>query len=532
MLKKFFYGMMAATMLVATSCTDDPMVDPAGETSTVSFSISTPEIATRTFNDGKKATQLQYAVYDAQGNILDGFTTTNATINISTTVDLQLTTGNTYYVLFWAATPNTTYYKVDLTNKKMEVNYTGAVSNDENRDAFYAYEKVEVTGNLQKRVELRRPFAQLNIGTNDLAASETAGYKVLQSWVSVPVYSGMDLSTGEVVGTPEVKKFALANIPSGETFPVSGYDYLAMNYLLVGGIAEPELVEVEFGYTNTANFKDANKKRKVGSVPLRRNYRTNLYGQLLTSNAKIEVVIEPVPETLENIEIKAAASKAELENLLAAGESNIYLVAGEYTMPAGNKFTSDDVITCAEGVVFTGKSGLDINGATIVGATFSNPSGTTVSGTIDGTFKGCKFEGSEVLRWCYTTSGEEIVFEDCEFKTDFRGVHFDTMDGNVTFRNCFINGFNAFGGTGTMTFEGCTFGNDQSSYNGLNIYTNTVIKNSKFVFVSGKTNFIDMEGVGQTLTITNCTATLDGVDKNIEDFVGGSKLNQNTVVIN
>ena len=65
MLKKFFYGMMAATMLVATSCADDPMVDPAGETSTVSFSISTPEIATRTFNDGTKATQLQYAVYDA-----------------------------------------------------------------------------------------------------------------------------------------------------------------------------------------------------------------------------------------------------------------------------------------------------------------------------------------------------------------------------------------------------------------------------------------------------------------------------------
>ena len=31
MLKKFFYGMMAATMLVATSCTDDPMIDGGEE---------------------------------------------------------------------------------------------------------------------------------------------------------------------------------------------------------------------------------------------------------------------------------------------------------------------------------------------------------------------------------------------------------------------------------------------------------------------------------------------------------------------
>ena len=57
MLKKFFYGMMAATMLVATSCTDEPMV--GGDEATVSFSISTPEIATRAYSDGTTATQLQ-----------------------------------------------------------------------------------------------------------------------------------------------------------------------------------------------------------------------------------------------------------------------------------------------------------------------------------------------------------------------------------------------------------------------------------------------------------------------------------------
>ena len=65
----------------------------------------------------------------------------------------------------------------------------------------------------------------------------------------------------------------------------------------------------------------------------------------------------------------------------------------------------------------------------------------------------------------------------------------------------------------------------------MNIYSNTNIKDCKFVYVSiGKTNFIDMEGTGKTLTIENCTATLDGVPANVADFVGGSKLANNTVV--
>jgi hypothetical protein len=104
------------------------------------------------------------------------------------------------------------------------------------------------------------------------------------------------------------------------------------------------------------------------------------------------------------------------------------------------------------------------------------------------------------------------------------------MEGDVTFKGCEIAGFNAFGGEGTITFEDCTFTNDESSYNGLNIYTNTNIKDCTFKFISGKTNFIDMEGTSKTLTIENSSATLDGNTANIANFVGGSKLEQNTVI--
>ena len=225
-----------------------------------------------------------------------------------------------------------------------------------------------------------------------------------------------------------------------------------------------------------------------------------------------------------------ATSETGIENAIKAGASEVNLVAGEYSFPA-ESVKSGTTINCEEGVVFKGTSSLNVNGATVVGGTFQNKSGYAVSGTINGTFKNCTFDSGEALRWCYTNPGESVVFENCVIKTNFRGFHFDTMDGNVTFKNCEINGFNAYGGAGTVTFEGCTFGCDKSSYNGLNIYANTVLKDCTFLFKSGKTNFVDMEGEGQTLSITNCSATLDGNPVELSEYVGGSKLSVNTVTI-
>ena len=222
-------------------------------------------------------------------------------------------------------------------------------------------------------------------------------------------------------------------------------------------------------------------------------------------------------------------SNEALNDALKAGATEVAVAAGEYTFPAAS-IKEGVTIKCEEGTVFTGTSSLNIKGATVEGATFSNPDGQAVSGTINGNFKDCTFEGSEALRWCYTEAGKTSVFENCVIKTDLRGFHFDGMDGDVIFRNCEINGFNAYGGEGTATFEGCTFGNDESRYNGLNIYSNTILKGCTFNYVSGKTNFIDMEGTGKTLTIENCTATLDGAAADVKDFVGGSQLANNTVI--
>ena len=313
-------------MIFATSCENELELGAAGEESVVSFTIATPDMGSRAYSDGTTATVLQYAVYDAEGNELEDLTVTNGEIHGSTTVNLKLTTGNTYSVIFWAAAEDAPY-AVNFANKTMTVDYTGAESNDESRDAFYKYHTFTVNGAQTEAIELKRPFAQLNIGTSDYDDAKSAGYEPTLSKVVVKnAYSTLNLATGAVDGGTEVT-FAENAIPgkvdgvSAETFPVPGYEYLAMNYVLVG--ADKETVDVEFTYTDGSDAKT----RKVGSVPVQRNYRTNIYGQLLTSNVDVNVEIKPEYDgangistvVFNNVELQAALDAA------TTGTTTIYL---------------------------------------------------------------------------------------------------------------------------------------------------------------------------------------------------------------
>ena len=316
-------------MMIATSCENElDLGTNAGENAQVTFSVGTPEIATRAYSDGQTATVLQYAVYDAEGKELTDLTVTDAEIHGSTTVNLQLTTGNTYSVIFWAAAENAPY-TVDFAAKTMTVDYDKAVSNDETRDAFYKYHTFTVKGAQTETIELKRPFAQLNIGTADYAASTSAGYTPVNSAVTVKsIYNTLNLWDGEVSGETEVT-YDYAAIAKNEAFPVAGYEYLAMNYLLVA--ADKALVDVEFAYTETD--ATAAKTRTVGSVPVQRNYRTNIYGNLLTSDVDINVEIKPDYDkddnNVEAPKIVTVTTAAELNAALADPEVGEVVLNGD-----------------------------------------------------------------------------------------------------------------------------------------------------------------------------------------------------------
>lgn len=183
----------------------------------------------------------------------------------------------------------------------------------------------------------------------------------------------------------------------------------------------------------------------------------------------------------------------------------VEIPAGEYVFPAA-KLKEGVTLECAEGTVFTGASSLNINGATVIGATFSNPSGNAVSGTINGTIKDCVFEGSNGLRYCY--AGETVVFENCVFSGSTYGAHFDGGSNDIIFKNCTFSGFNAFGSAVTLvTFDECTFkSNGKSGYNGANLWGSTKMINTEFIFDgTASTEWIDCISADKTYELTGCT---------------------------
>lgn len=207
----------------------------------------------------------------------------------------------------------------------------------------------------------------------------------------------------------------------------------------------------------------------------------------------------------------------------------VQIPAGEYTFPA-SKLEAGMTLECAPGTVFEGTSKLNINGATVIGATFSNPGGTAADQTINGTFKNCTFTGKNGLRWCY--AGDTVVFENCVFDGSVYGVHFDGGANEVIFKDCTISGFNAMGGAITMLkMEGCTFKPGRSGYNGINLWGSVEMTDCTFLFDGTKTEWVDLCGDNTTATFTNCVVTDGTTIKGIETVVGNYGTG-NTITIN
>ena len=506
MKKNFFFWMAAIVMLIMSSCQQEAGF---GTEATVSFQVGTPEIATRAYSDGTTATVLQYAVYDENGKELEDLTVTDGEIHGSTTVNLQLTTGNTYSVIFWAAAEGAPY-TVDFANKTMTVDYSTAVSNDENRDAFYKYHEFTVTGAQTEIIELRRPFAQLNIGTNDYEESDKAGYEPKYSSVKVSnVYNTLDLVEGKVSGATAVV-YGYNAIPTNETFPVAGYEYLAMNYLLVD--SEKEVVDVEFGYTELE--ATAAKTRTVGSVPVQRNYRTNIYGQLLTGDVKINVEIKP--------EYEEPAHEADALHKAALNGGNITL-------------TEDVVLTAP--LEITSELVIDLNGKTISGA-YSKSEGAIIKNTgsltlVGGTVSSTGANGGSAIANYGSLVVEGTVINGASIRENEGWPSYPINNyGDMTLKEVNITGYQgaiACSDAGTTILENCTINKDYLNTSSHVFYIN---HNDAHVIVDGGTyTHKGMDGslayVNQgSITVNNGTFTTE------DGGYGMASLTNGKVVIN
>ena len=309
-MKKLLLGMLAIVAMVATSCQKDTDLGVKGNGEIVSVSFELDTQVSRAYSEGSKATHLQWAVYNEDGEILENLVGEDTNFGGSKNIQFDLATGDTYHLLFWAGNDEAPY-TVNLADKTLTIDYTNATSNQETYDAFYAYKTITVDRAATVEVELKRPFAQLNIGANDFTAMKNAGREITLSKVVVPAYTTLNLADGTVDGQT-AKTFEYAAIPT-EAFVVDGYQYLAMNYILVG--KDQEVVDVTFHYA-TENETWTNS-RTVGSVPVQRNYRTNIYGKVLTNGVDVNVEINPDFE-VDDKNVMTVSSAQTLQQVIEA----------------------------------------------------------------------------------------------------------------------------------------------------------------------------------------------------------------------
>ncbi len=400
MKKNYLLGMFAATgMLLATSCSNDELeAAQSGNEAQVTFSLGLENgIGSRTISDGTKADKLVYAVYKINSTtklaeLQNVVGSTNGQFvkddfKSGDNVSVTLAKGQTYQVAFWAQDGDcSAYTTTDLQN--VTVDYANAANNDEFRDAFFKTVEFTVAGNKTIDVVLKRPFAQINVGVEetDWDAAVASGIEIKKSKVEINnAATSINLLTGAVAGNTTVA-YTLNNIPS-ETLYVEtdaskagkeAYKWLSMSYILVNetagydseedktlGDKKTTLESLNYTFSpesgNPINFTDG-----LNTVPVQRNWRTNILGKILTGDIQFNITIDPV---YDGDIIYPEASKLQEQLEMAATFGGTVTLSDDVTLTKSLNVVADMVI--------------DLNGHTI-----TNPNGYAIENTGNLTISG------------------------------------------------------------------------------------------------------------------------------------------------
>ncbi len=469
--KKFLLSMFAVAGLMAASCTQDELyTENLGDNQTITFRVGLEGGAsTRAMNDGKKANLLIMDVFDEGGNLLPSMRQEISSAfagGLTQDVDIVLSKGQKYDVVFWAQSSTCDAYTTDALND-IQIDYSKLKSNDDNRDAFYGNAHIEISADgttgvpNQQEVTLKRPFAQLNFAVSDVewVNAINAGTEIQQVSVKLgDAYTHFNALTDNASAAVAYDPtFAAADIicdgtASCETLTLDlgdgakAYHWLSMNYVLVNG---KENANVTFTFTTDRGDITI----KSDNTPLQRNYRTNLVGRL-TTNGSFKVVLDPMPTSEENKNLESGETvtynvKAggkyykTLTDALVAGESDIEISEGEFLLDKSNaskdlKITGtgnpDDVKITLVYADIAWKTATFENITVITSNLQDHPkTGVVTSGEC--VFDKCKIEN---VYFCY--SGGKTTFNDCEFKiTDSNLYNVWSWNADADFNNCVFN---------------------------------------------------------------------------------------------
>lgn len=395
-MKKVLFGSMLTLGLVSlASCSNEDAPVAGGSPDGVTFSLQLPgDMGSRgTFGDGEDAgdravlDNLQWTVYEVTADgpqmVFSEGRDAFAASQIRESVTIALAKGKTYQVVFYADDKDNTF--ATYADGKVSVDYDKAASNTAAEDAFIGKSsQFTVSGAHVETVTLTRPFAQLNWGTDDKAAAAIAPLinsetEPLSAAVKVTagLYKSIDVLTGEVADpvaeSVQFDAVLLKDAPA-QTFPVKKddaaavpYALVAMNYLLTG----------EGTIDCSLSFNNGLSPVEVSSAPVKVNFRTNIFGSLLTDPGIFNIEVnndflgdlkhEVKPETPE--QLVAAIANPAVTDIEIDKDFDLSEQA-----PEALTFNTPKTITIAEGKTLSvGNNPLTANmGLTIVGGKLDN----------------------------------------------------------------------------------------------------------------------------------------------------------------
>lgn len=355
-MKRFCLSVFAvASMLLAASCQQElnPVTD--GDT-TVTFTVSAGDVATRAIADGTNVDALHWEIYKTDDvatatQPLGEDTIIDKDGNKEFTVELKLLADQKYTIIFWAEVDGADHYDTeDLRNVAIK-DYSNEKANDESRAAFFRVYPFETENGetITETVELYRPFSQINLGSTTYETSfnnvNGGNVKVETSEMTVTkIATSFNTLTGKGEGEQVVtfKANATPNAPADDTQKLLEvndlyYYWIGMNYLIVCGDSD----NVDVDITLDTNFGEV--KHTISSVPVKENYRTNLLGNFLTTGATFNVVVDEEFNKPDEVVVVGSTVVRTSEELAAALKEdkehiNIFLdEVGNVVTRAGEK---------------------------------------------------------------------------------------------------------------------------------------------------------------------------------------------------
>ena len=356
-MKKCFLLMAGIILLAFTACQSDELANGGrnGEVA-ASFSVQLPgngnDAVTRaaTAGDGTSVNRCIMEIY-LNDELYSRQIGTIQSDGLTAGFDVRLVTSQTYKFVFWADHVESVedeaiktdlhYNTADLRNISMKGDYNGS-SKDDTRDAFFASLEKLVTNAFSGSVELTRPFGQLNIKTEDLASipdNQKEAFVPVTAGLSFKnLYTGFNAATGDLLGEPTSVAYKAAS----DVVDANGN--LTVDYLFAPNTAGGQhLANMTLAVYNAAGGQITTKD--LNNIPVQRNYKTNVTGNLLTVDGKVNVTVAPAfssPALSEKvIEVASVSEVAE------ALKTNTNVVVTEAPKEAATislpKYESEDV---------------------------------------------------------------------------------------------------------------------------------------------------------------------------------------------